>query len=710
MTKYFAIKNLRDNDATPFDPSSWTERYPADLDSKSKVRHWSQDPNTDHAFVSGIEGLSAAERVTAENPPHLLHAVMLDFDTPVDWNGFDDTLNKRLAGAPRPTWACETWSGNLRLVWELASPLPVSESTAGAVLQELAKTVNAQKLHPGLDKTSLSPSQYFDAGKKWRPLGGGLTAEHGIAALFKVGPGRAAVDTNIPLADIWAEVQKRWPGRWPKEFAVGVRGPLFWLDDGITREGAIVKEEGMLCYSDRAGAPFVSWSEILGADFVKSYQTRRIADGVKEIYFDGRDFWLVSPAGSVRHNRENIILHLRMCGFSNERKKGQPISELDAAVHYIVTTNRVDGAGPYLFRKDLIVNDGGYRMVNTSRCRPTSPAETSDPAHWPWLHSFFSRLFDPVPDELGCPPLDFWYAWLARAYTAAYHKEEKSGQAVIIAGPQGRGKTLLSQFIVGRLLGGAADASSFLCAKTTFNKTLSEVPVWSVDDAVASSNFADHRRFVEVLKKLVANPRIQVEAKFQDRADIPWFGRAIITLNEDSNSMSMIPTLESSNRDKLMAFKIATESVREFLPNHLQEQLILKELPYFARWLLEYQPNPAVSGSPRYGVRSYFHPLVENSARDSSSRQGATELLDIFMQYYAVSNPKDEFWTGTTTQLMVAIQRVEELRGFAVLKEPMRFQRDLSSAEEYYRANPGHTRQITSESTGHGRVWTIRIR
>jgi hypothetical protein len=58
---------------------------------------------------------------------------------------------------------------------------------------------------------------------------------------------------------------------------------------------------------------------------------------------------------------------------------------------------------------------------------------------------------------------------------------------------------------------------------------------------------------------------------------------------------------------------------------------------------------------------------------------------------------------------MVEIQRIEELRGFSVLKEPMRFQRDLSSAEEYYRANPG-ARRITSESTGHGRIWTIQIK
>jgi hypothetical protein len=708
--KYSALKNLCAKDTFPFDPNNWVGVYPATVDSKSRLRTWSQEFSTNHAFVSGVEGVNASLRINGDNPPHKIHALVLDYDTPVDWSALEQQLDKRLAGAPKPTWAAETWSGNLRLIWELDSPLTVTDRTAAGVLAELAKLVNAPKLHPGLDSTSLNPSQYFDAGRTWRPLGGSIKLEQGVEAAYKVGVGAVAEnETDIPFEDIAAEVERRWPGRWGKEFAVGVRGPLFWIDDGIEREGAVIREEGMICYSDRAGAPFVSWGEILGSDFVKKYQTKKIADGVKDIYFDGRDFWVVNPTGSVRHNRENIILHLRMCGFGSDRKKGAKVSELDAALHYIVTTNRVNGAGPYLFRKELIVNDGGLRMVNTSRCKAMDPAADGDPQHWPWLHNFFSQLFDPVADDLGCMPLDFWYPWLARAYKASYLKEEKSGQAVIIAGPQGRGKTLLSQFIVGKLLGGAADASGFLCAKTPFNKALSEVPVWSVDDAVASSNFADHRKFVEVLKKLVANPRIQVEAKFQDRTDIPWFGRAIVTLNEDSNSMSMIPSLESSNRDKLMAFKISENSFQNFLPNDQQEQLILRELPHFARWLLEYTPNPAVVGSPRYGIRSYFHPLVENSARDSSSRQGASELLDIFLRYYSNTNPSEEFWVGTTTELMVEIQRIEELRGFAVLKEPMRFQRDLSSAEEYYRANPG-ARRITSESTGHGRIWTIQIK
>lgn len=709
--KYFSIPNLRSTNALNFDPTAFTCTYPK-ITSKSAFRNWCAAADTKHAFISGVEGLNPAERIGVENPPCKIHTLILDYDAPVNWDSLKVDLAKRLGpDNPLPTYAIKTWSGYLRLIWEIDQPILVNEDTATAVLEHLAKSLNATKLHAGFDTASTNPSQYFEVGADWQSFGGSISREQSITTLFKVGTGkRVLTDVNIPLETIQKHIQETWPNRWKGEFSEGSRGPLFWINDGIDREGAVIKADGMLCYSERAGSPFVSWREILGNDFVKQFETKRIVEGVSDIWYDGRDFWIIGPTGAVRNIRDNVILHLKMAGFGSEKKKGQKVTEVEAALHHIITHNRVDGAAPFVFKADkIVIEPDGRRMVNTSRCKAVSPAATGDITDWPWLHEFFDKLFDPIADELGCKPLDFWYGWLSRAYKASYFKQQLSGHAVIIAGPPRRGKSLLSQFIVGNLLGGHADASEYMAAKTTFNKSLSEVPIWTIDDSVSATNFADHRKFVEMLKRLVANPRIQVEAKYADRTDINWYGRAIITLNEDANSLSMIPTLESSNRDKLMAFKISDNSVRDFLPNEQQEALIGRELPHFARWLLDYDTNIAVLGSARYGIRSYFHPMVENSARDSSARQGATELLDIFLNYYAESNPQHEYWTGTTTQLVVEINRIDELRSFPIVREPMRLQRDLSSAEEYSKSNQ-EAREINSQSTGSGRIWTIKIK
>lgn len=706
---YFAIPNLRSDVATPFDPTTWVAMYPP-IQTKSAFRQWCQSPDTKHAFISGVEPVSPHQRVDGENPPNRVHALILDFDTPADMAVLADNLKKRLAGAPMPTWATLTWSGNLRLIWELEKPVPVDENTAGPLLEHLAKLVKAPKLHPGFDKTSTNPSQYFEAGSGWVHFGGLISHSDVVTCMYKVGAGKQAVsEVTVPLEDIKSELDRRFPGRWKNDFTEGARGPLFWIDDGIEREGAVVTLDGMVCFSDRAGSPFISWREIFGAKFVDEFETRKISSGVKDIYFDGREFWPIALGSRPQsHSRENIILYLKSLGFRPDKKKGQIMSELESALLYITTHNRVDGAAPYIFRPERVTEDQGKIFINISHSAAVKPAADGDPKNWPWIYDYFHNLFDPVCDEVGCMPLDFWYAWLSRAYEAAHYKTELSGHAVIIVGAPGRGKTLLSQFILGGLLGGAADASEYLAGKTTFNEALSNSAVWAVDDTVSASNHAEFRKFTEMVKKTVANPRIKAEKKYKDQIDVPWFGRLIITLNEDANSLSMIPNLESSNRDKLMAFKVSEYAKTQFLDNTLQQSVIKRELPHLAKWLLDYQINPAVLGPARFGIRSYFHPLVENSARDSSTRQVTTELLDIFLKYYADANPGETVWTGNTTELIVAINRIDELRTLPIVKDAIRLQRDLSSAEEYSKANP-HQRKITSQPTGRGKVWTIEL-
>lgn len=77
-----------------------------------------------------------------------------------------------------------------------------------------------------------------------------------------------------------------------------------------------------------------------------------------------------------------------------------------------------------------------------------------------------------------------------------------------------------------------------------------------IDDTVSAASFQDQRKATELIKRGVANPRISFMAKHVDAITIPWSGRIIVSLNDDANSMSVIPTMDSSNRDKLMAFKV----------------------------------------------------------------------------------------------------------------------------------------------------------
>lgn len=75
-------------------------------------------------------------------------------------------------------------------------------------------------------------------------------------------------------------------------------------------------------------------------------------------------------------------------------------------------------------------------------------------------------------------------------------------------------------------------------------------------------------------------------------------GRVVMSLNMDPNSLSVIPSLDSSNRDKLIALRLKRKSSIKFPSNAEVERTIAKELPHFARWLLDWEVPKMLWGTP----------------------------------------------------------------------------------------------------------------
>lgn len=708
--KFYAVPNLRSEDAFPIDPLTFTPDIPAEAaESKSKFRLWSAAPNTKHAFITAVEGLNPATRIHDRNPPALVHGVIADYDSPAG----DDPIGFVRKKGGDPTYISTSYSGHLRLAWAFAEPVPITPDIAERFIRQVFKALDAPKLFPGFDETSGKPNQVFEVGRGWKMVGPTMTVSAVQTCLFRAynEKGYTASDIEIPIEIVAEEVKRQYPDRWRGEFRLESRGPLFWVDDGIDREGCVVKPDGMICFSDRAGKGFLSWREILGGKFVSAYETKRVAESLLDFHYDGQNFWRTNTGYGLKETQETVQLSLRRMGFSMKAKKGAPLSEVEEALFHIQSAKRVDGAAPCLFDPNKVATlPDGRKIVNTSRVRAIQPATDGDTHLWPWLSTYLSGLLDA---EALCPegisPYDYFWAWASRAYRSCFERQPLSGQAIILAGETGRGKTLFGRGVMGTLCGGWAEAGAYLTGKTSFNKEISEMPIWTIDDNESAVDFKEQRRFTELMKKAVANPTVDAHHKGRDSQLVPWTGRVIMGTNLDAHSLSAIPSLDQSNRDKLMAFQTPTGGSRMVFPSNAEVQAILsKELPHFARWLLDYSPNPKVMGDSRYGVRSYFHPGVEQAARDNSPRQQILEIIEIFAKEIRAANPKRELWKGSATQLVGEMTEMPILRGFTVLRSGAAFGRDLASAEEYGRQHPD-VRPIKSRSTGSGKIWTIDL-
>jgi len=711
--KYFAITNHTDHSLVEMDwhPSEGADHgFVAPLHkTKREHRAWSAKPTTEHRFFSLAEPVNKGRRCSLDNPPDKLYGFIADYDAPFTWDKLSETMEKVLGGdAPRPTWATVTWSGFLRLVWEFDTPIRVPEGGANDFLKGLSERLQAKKLGSGFDKSCMEAQRYYELGTDWKNIGGVVPNELVLGVLFKNHRPAATTDLTIPFEDVAKEVASRFGNRLSGDFEVGARVPLFWIDDGIDRIGAEVKEEGVLAYSDRAEYVWNDWSTILGSTWVKQYEDRKVASSVDNVYTDGKNYWTVEDNRIYDETKDNFLLRLRHMGFKPERKKGQALSELDRVLLFINTNKRVDGVGPFVFRGDVVVETDGRRVLNTSRNRPVLPAGNGDPSDWPWLKSFLSTLFDNTKVTKDTNQLDVFLSWLQRFYIASVDKKKLSGHCLVMSGPTGRGKTLLSKQIVGQLVGGSEEASTFLTGQTQFNKKLIESALWTIDDTASASDWKQNRKLTDLIKRSVANPFVESRAMYRDAMEVEWNGRLMISLNEDASSLSIVPQQDSSNRDKVLGLRISENAPQKFPDNNTLETIIHNELPHFGKWLRDvYKIPDSLKGNSRYGIEAWFHPHLRDAARDNSPSQATMELVDLFAKLHrdGVTSP---IWQGTVTELLGAMGLHTELRSRGGQLEQQRLSRDLRQAAENCLDNKD-IRPVVAMPTGGGTIWIINL-
>lgn len=696
------LKNLRSSNAEKFHFGISSVRPP--FADKATYREWCGDNSTNHVFYSLAEGSTPSERVSTHNPVHLVHGVVADYDAPVEWAALDLIL--RTSCTVEPTWISRTFSDYVRLVWVFESPIPIDPSMYDAFMVEMAKALKLNRLLAGFDDSCLRPTQYFELGEDWREFGYVTPSSIVQMALIKAASAAPPAEAvEIPIERVAAKVEAMFPNRWPGDFVVGARGPLFWVEDGVDRVGCQVVPEGVICYSDRAHKGFLSWAELFGPEFVQEFEQEKLGGILDEYWFNGKAFFKLLFGNAVVVPKDQVILELRRAGYSAKTKKGQALSEVEAALLTICNQNRVDEIAPVVFSKERVVEYNGARILNSSTVRPTEPAASGDPTFWPFLHSWLNQLFCPTPDR---PATDYLFGWLQRFYRAVYERQFLQGHALLLVGPTNKGKSLLSNKVISGLVGGFADASDYLSGQTKFNRDLARVPTWVIDDTTSAASFQDQRKATELIKRAVANPRIEYHAKYVDAVSLPWTGRVVFSLNMDANSVSVLPALDSSNRDKLMALRIAEDAMSKFPANSVVEGIIRKELPYFARWLLDWQMPSELEDYSRFGIVSYIDDCIASAAYDNSSRSAIAELVEFFSARFRSFNEEKKIWEGTLTDFQVLLHELNNGRSVGMSHNLEFVRRGMVTMEEAYKANKA-LRPVTSRGHGGGKIWRIDL-
>lgn len=367
-----------------------------------------------------------------------------------------------------------------------------------------------------------------------------------------------------------------------------------------------------------------------------------------ELYFDGERYWSELEDG-------RWVSDIAGNAASNIRQKFSLYKPdyIEQVLYRARMDRRIDGVFPYIHNKQKVMKEDGGTFLNIS-CRQLVEPSNEDGV-FPWIRDYLDHAFDPSAPE----QLDIFLAWFQRLYVSALQGRIQAGQALVFAGPIGTGKTLCSRRIIGGALGGFTDAAEYLLGKTSFNKEAAEVAIWSIDDNRGGATWEKHDELSNAIKRTAANPQIPYHPKFRDATMVSWRGRIVVTCNLDEKSLSILPELDSSIQDKMIWLKGS-----DYRPNFKDvEQVIKQELPYFLRWLTQWQPPASViNGDERFKVRPYYHPDLIASARAASADYQLIEMLQIAVEKSIINDKKEKERWFTSAQIRAALD-IEGVRG-----------------------------------------------
>jgi hypothetical protein len=373
---------------------------------------------------------------------------------------------------------------------------------------------------------------------------------------------------------------------------------------------------------------------------------------------DGR--WLELNPGNIR-------AALLADGIEGKRPKDGPLSDCDRLLLFAREHRAVDLTIDALAGSFAGCHTIGGRRVLVRRSPTIIKPERGE--GWP----IWSAILDGI---LGTQKWHF-LAWVKLAYEALVTGSRDRGQICILCGPQGGGKSRLQNNLLTPVLGGrVANPTNWLFGVDRFNSQLAGSEHLAVEELPAIMRGDTRAVLKERLKMLCVCDTFSVEGKFSEAANLDPFWRTSITVNDQQETILMLPALTPDLADKVLLFRamkvpmpMPTVTSAEKLAFR---ETLAAELPSILYDLTETydlrNQHPHLFGG-RFGLREYHDPGLAARLREDAPEM---ELLDLIQRWLA---PGGE-WTGSASDLEGQLESSD-----SVSESATRFFRKMGAAK-----------------------------
>lgn len=346
-------------------------------------------------------------------------------------------------------------------------------------------------------------------------------------------------------------------------------------------------------------------------------------DGVRYLWDNGRDF--------IPMDSRSLTKQLEMRGI-------RPADNFIAAVQ---TDRYIKYAGPLAGRQRGVHESNGDLLLATVSPRLIK----SSPGPFPTIRGFIADLLG--GDEHQERQIEAFFGWMQTARRSMLEGTRRPGQALVLAGPVACGKTQLIKQVITPSMGGRdARPYKYLSGANAFNADLIGAEVLIIDDETAATRIEKRRALGDGIKNALFASSVRIEGKFKNAFDFDPLWRLVIAVNDEPESLLVLPPLAADLSDKLMLLKCQKAIEMDDAQFNQWRKDVAEEMPAFLHAVENFQIKPEnIDG--RCGVKSFYHPDVVAAISELSPEHQLRSLVDVLEASGGISLP----WEGSAALL-----------------------------------------------------------
>jgi hypothetical protein len=384
-------------------------------------------------------------------------------------------------------------------------------------------------------------------------------------------------------------------------------------------------------------------------------------------YYDqsAKVYWVrmsdAEDAEWVSLSEKHFALHIQVHGVQDRVNPLTSMNLIDEEILRTTMQRRVSYAGALAGWKRGVVKFNGTRALITRSPDMIKPVDGDTPI----LDAVMSTvLCGQEEDGTVIDQRESFFAWWKHALASLYDGRPRNGLAMAIAGEKNCGKTLVKNIVKMSFGGAEALPYRWMIGEDNFNRTLSESPLWTVDDAAASTKGEDRGELGAQIKQIVANSALSFRGMHQEAVTLNPFRRLFFCLNIEPDRLLVLPPMDDDIDDKIMLLKAYKGKLP--MPTRTPAEqdafwgAMMAELPAWIGRLLSASFGEHEEG--RFGVRPYHHPHIMQELSNVGAEMSVLDWIDRaakskddFWQPGISDTGMHPFWEGTATDLRIAL-------------------------------------------------------